>query len=194
MARLVAALAALCLLLQGCGGSPHASFRATDITGADFARDFSLRDPDGKTRTLAEFKGKVVVVFFGYTHCPDACPTTLAEIRTALRTLGAAGEQVQVVLVTVDPERDTPAALRQYTGAFGPRFLGLTGTPEQVAAAAREFKIVVQKNPGTAPDSYTVDHTAGSYVFDRQGRVRLFVGYGAGAEVFAHDLGELLKG
>lgn len=135
-----------------------------------------------------------MAVFFGYTHCPDACPTTLGELRAALKMLGPKAAEVQVLLVSVDPERDKPAVLREYAGAFGPNFLGLWGNPEETAAVTREFKIVVQKNAGSTPESYTVDHTAGTYVFDRSGRVRLFVGYGQGAEVFAHDIGELLKG
>jgi protein SCO1/2 len=186
--------------LAGCdkGTSPAAdgtaggSFRAVDITGADYAQELGLPDADGKVRTLAEFRGKVVVVFFGFTHCPDVCPTTLAEIATVRQALGADGARVQAVFVTVDPERDTPELLRSYVGGFGTDFVALRGTPEQTAALARSFKVFYAKAPGKTPDTYTVDHTAGSYVFDTRGRVRLFTRYGTGVEALTADLRRLL--
>lgn len=160
--------------LSGCSGS-GASFKNTDITGADYGKDFSLTDHTGKTRTLADFRGKVVVVFFGYIHCPDVCPTTLAELKVARDQLGEDGKRVQVVFVSVDPERDTRELLASYVPAFDPSFVGLYGDAAATARVAKEFKVFYQKAPGTTPDSYTVDHTAGSYVFDPQGRLRLLV-------------------
>ncbi|MGH8631551.1 MAG: SCO family protein [Burkholderiales bacterium] len=174
-------------------GCERSAFRSTDVSGAPFGRDFQLVDHNGKTRRLADFRGKVVVVFFGFTHCPDVCPTTLAELAAAKRRLGADAARVQVLLVTVDPQRDTPQVLSQYVTAFDPDFLGMSGSPQQIAAVAREFKVVYQKVEGKQPDSYTVDHSAGTFVFDPQGRLRLYVSYGQGAEVFAHDIALLLK-
>jgi len=165
------------MMIAGCSGSAP-SFKNTDITGADYGKDFILRDHTGKTRTLADFRGKAVVMFFGYTRCPDVCPTTLAELKVAKEQLGEDGKRLQVLFVTVDPERDTPKLLAAYVGAFDPSFLGLYGDDAATARVAKEFKVFYQKAPGKAPDSYTVDHTAGSYVFDPQGRLRLFARYG----------------
>ncbi len=185
-------LLVLLLALGACQqGKP--GFRATDITGAEFGRDFALADHTGRPRTLADFRGKVVVMFFGFTHCPDVCPTTLAELAVAVKKLGPDGDRVQVLLVTVDPERDTPQILSQYVTAFDPRFLGLRGTAEETARVAKEFKIIYQKVAGARPDSYTMDHSAGTYVFDPQGRLRVYVSYGQGPEVFAHDIALLLQ-
>jgi protein SCO1/2 len=186
-------LAALLLigLLLACDRGP--SFRSTDITGADFGKGFHLLDHNGQLRTLYDFRGKVVVVFFGFTHCPDVCPTTLAELARAVKQLGPDGERVQVLMVTVDPERDTPEILKQYVTALDPRFVGLTGDPDAIARTAREFKVFYQKNPGATPGAYSVDHSSGSYVFDPQGRLRLLMTYGQGADVFAHDIAQLLK-
>jgi protein SCO1/2 len=185
-------LLVLLLALGACQqGKP--GFRATDITGADFGRDFALADHTGKPRALADFRGRVVVMFFGFTHCPDVCPTTLAELATAVKKLGTDADKVQVLLVTVDPERDTPQVLSQYVTAFDPRFLALHGTAEETARVAKEFKIIYQKVAGARPDSYTMDHSAGTYIFDTQGRLRLYVSYGQGPEVFAHDIALLLK-
>ncbi len=187
----------LCLLLVllalGACQQGKARFRATDITGADFGRDFALTDHTGTPRALAHFRGRVVVMFFGFTHCPDVCPTTLAELAAEVKKLGADGDKVQVLMVTVDPERDTPQVLSQYVTAFDPRFLALRGTAEETARVAKEFKILYQKVAGARPDSYTMDHSAGTYVFDTQGRLRLYVSYGRGPEVFAHDIALLLK-
>ncbi|MEK8049851.1 SCO family protein [Ideonella sp. DXS22W] len=175
----------------GAGGS-RASFKGVDITGADYARQLNLNDPDGKARTLAEFKGKLVVVFFGYTQCPDVCPTTMGELAEVKRSLGSDGAKVQGIFVTVDPERDTAELLKAYVANFGPDMLGLRGTPEQTQAAAKEFKVFFSRVPGKTDTSYTIDHTAGSYVFDTQGRVRLFVRYGGGGKALAEDLKTLL--
>jgi protein SCO1/2 len=164
-------------VFAGCSGS-GASFKNTDITGADYGKDLALTDHTGKMRTLADFRGKVVVVFFGYMHCPDVCPTTLAELKVVKEQLGEDGGRLQVLFVTLDPERDTPKLLAAYAPAFDPSFLGLYGDTAATARVAKEFKVFYQKVPGKTPDSYTVDHTAGSYVFDPQGRLRLFVRQG----------------
>jgi len=177
--------------LAACNGSGP-SFKNTDITGADYGRDFTLTDHNGKTRTLADFRGKVVVVFFGYTRCPDVCPTTLADLKVAREQLGEDGKRVQVLFVTVDPERDTPQLLAKYVPAFDPSFLGLYGDASATARVAKEFKVFYQKSPGKTPDSYTVDHTAGSYVFDPQGRLRLLVRQGNVPNLVA-DLKTLLS-
>ncbi len=203
--RLIIAATAIAALgtLAGCdklgistpgtaGGGSSGSFRSIDITGADYAKELGLPDVDGKVRTLAEFKGKVTIVFFGFTQCPDVCPTTLAEIATIRGQLGADGARIQPVFVTVDPERDTTEVLKAYVASFGPDVVALRGTPEQTAALARSFKVFYAKVPGKTADTYTVDHTAGSYVFDAKGRVRLFTRYGMGAEALTADLKKLL--
>lgn len=178
-------------LLAACTPSEPA-FKSTDITGADYGKHFALTDHHGKPRTLADFKGKVVVVFFGYTQCPDVCPTTMTELAEVKRSLGADGARVVGVFISVDPERDTGELLKAYMANFGADFVGLRGTPEQVAQAAKEFKVFYAKVPGKTETSYTVDHTAGSYVFDAQGRIRLFTRYGSGAKALADDLKLLL--
>jgi protein SCO1/2 len=192
-----AVLAAFALgLLAGCdrlsGRASKPSFKAVDITGAQYARELALPDADGKMRTLADFKGKVTLVFFGFTQCPDVCPTTLAELAAVKRQLGKDGDRLQGVFVSVDPERDTPEILRAYMASFDPAFIALRGTPEQTQAVAKNFKVFYAQVPGKTEGSYTVDHTAGTYVFDAQGKVRLFVRYGSGAEALAHDLKLLL--
>ena len=176
----------------GSSGAGGASFKGVDITGAEYARSLNLPDQNGQPRTLADFKGKVTVVFFGYTQCPDVCPTTLAELAQVKKALGPDGDRVQGVFVSVDPERDTPEVLKAYMASFDPAFVALRGTPEQTTAAAKEFKVFYAKVPGKTEGSYTMDHTAGSYVFDPSGRVRLFVRYGAGAEALTADLKALL--
>jgi protein SCO1/2 len=185
---------ALALLSAGCDklASKPAAFQNTDLTGLDYAKGFSLTDHTGKARTLADFRGKVVVLFFGYTQCPDVCPTTMAEMAAVMKELGAAADEVQVLFVTLDPERDTQALLASYVPAFDKRFLGLRGTLDQTAQTAKEFKVFVAKVPGKEPGSYTVDHTAGSYVFDKEGRVRLFLRHGQGPAPIVHDLRQLL--
>ena len=189
--RLFAAVLAAALI-AGCGPSGP-SFKNTDITGANFARELSLTDHTGKPRTLADFRGKVVVVFFGYVRCPDVCPTTLAELKSIVEELGDQGKGVQVLFVTVDPERDTRELLAQYVPSFHPDFLGLYGDKEQIAKTAKEFKVYYQKVPGSKPDNYSMDHTAGSYVFDPSGRIRLLVGHSQ-AGTLAADIRTLLKG
>lgn len=172
--RALSTLVLAAVALAGCSGSGP-SFKNTDITGADYGKDFTLTDHTGKTRTLADFRGKILVVFFGYTYCPDVCPTTLADLKIAKEQLGRDGARVQVVFVTVDPDRDTRKLLANYVSAFDPSFIGLYGDVAGTARVAKEFKVFYQKVPGKTPGSYTVDHTAGSYVFDSQGRLRLFV-------------------
>ena len=195
--------AAVLLLAAGCGekagsgavsGGPKASFKSVDITGAEYARKLELPDADGKTRSLSEFKGKVVVVFFGFTQCPDVCPTTMAELAQVRRALGSEGEKLQGVFVTVDPERDTAAVLKAYLENFNAGFIGLRGSAEQTQATAREFKVFFVKNPGKTETSYTVDHTAGAYIFDTQGRIRLFSRYNSGGpKALEEDIRALLR-
>jgi len=186
----VACLAAL----AGCGqDSDKPKFQLTDITGVSWGKKLELTDHDGKRRTLEDFKGKVVVLFFGFTHCPDACPTTLAELATVAKELGPDAQRMQVLIVTVDPERDTPEVLRKYVPSFNPSFLGLYGTPAETTAAAKEFKVYFNKQPQPG-GGYTVDHSAGTFVLDAQGRLRLFGQYGAGAKALLHDIRLLLDG
>jgi protein SCO1/2 len=177
--------------LAGCGGSGP-SFKSTDITGADYGKDFALTDHTGKARTLGDFRGKVVVMFFGYTRCPDVCPITLAELKAVKEQLGEEGKRLQVVFVTVDPERDTQKLLAEYVPAFDPSFLGLYGDPAGIAKVAKDFRVFYQKSPGKTPESYTVDHTAGSYIFDPQGRLRLFARHGNAGNLLA-DIRTLLR-
>lgn len=192
--RLVAAAAASALLLALAACAPEGpKFKTSDVTGASFGRDFALTDANGKARTLADFRGKAVVVFFGYTQCPDVCPTTLATLAEAMKQLGADADRVQVLFVTIDPARDTAELLRNYVPAFDQRFLGLYGDDDATQRVAREFKIIYQKQPGSTPETYTMDHSAGTYIFDAQGRLRLFVNHGQGPEVFAHDLRAILR-
>ncbi len=175
--------------------SPKPSFKNVDITGSKaFGTDFSLLDSDGKVRTLADFKGKAVVMFFGYTQCPDICPTTLTEMQQVMTLLGPQADKVQVLFVTVDPARDTAAILKQYVPAFDSRFLGLRPADEAaLEKVTKDFKIYYKKVSGTSPGSYTMDHTAGSYAFDPEGHLRLYIKHAQGAEILAQDLKELLK-
>ena len=186
-------IAAMAIILVAC--SPKPEFKNIDITGSTaFGKDFSLLDPDGNTRTLADFKGKVVVIFFGYTQCPDICPTTLTEMQQAMTLLGPQSDKVQVLFVTVDPDRDTAAILKQYVPSFDSRFLGLRPADEAALEnVAKDFKIYYKKVPGKNPGSYTMDHMAGSYAFDPQGRLRLYIKHAQGPETLAHDLKELMK-
>jgi protein SCO1/2 len=188
-------LSATGTLLAGCDkllpGS-KASFKGIDITGADYGRGLSLPDQRGQLRTMADFKGKVTVVFFGYTQCPDVCPTTMAELAQVKKALGKDGERVQGVFISVDPERDTPDRLKAYVESFDPGFIALRGTPEQTMAAAKDFRVYYAKVAGKTEGSYTMDHTAGSYIFDASGRLRLFTRYGTGAEALKSDLQALL--
>lgn len=194
VARRTVALAmvtTLVVVLSACGDQ-GVKFQGSDITGLKVGGEFSMPDHTGRVRALNEFKGKVVVLFFGYTQCPDVCPTTLSEVAAALKALGPKASDVQVLFVTVDPERDTRELLAQYVPAFNPTFLGLRGSPVELETTAKLFKVFYQKNP-TPSGGYTMDHTAGTFVFDRQGRIRVLISYGAGASVVAHDIGQLLR-
>jgi protein SCO1/2 len=185
-ATLVACLLAAC--------SPDAQkFKSIDITGADYAKGFALADHNGAQRTLADFKGKVVVVFFGFTQCPDVCPTALADLAEVKRLLGPQGDKLQGLFVSVDPERDTAEVLKAYMTNFDPGFLALRPTAEQLPEVAKAFKIFYKKVEGPTPTSYTMEHSAGSYVFDPQGRVRLYTRQAVGAQGLAEDLALLLK-
>ena len=180
-----------CLAISGCEREAP-KFQLTDVTGVPFGKKLDLTDHNGKRRTLEDFKGKVVVLFFAFTHCPDACPTTLAELATVARELGPDAQRMQVLVVTVDPERDTPDVLRQYVPSFNPAFLGLYGTAEETSATAKEFKVYYQKQPQPG-GSYTVDHSAGVFIFDKAARLRLFGQYGAGAKALLHDIRVLMN-
>lgn len=184
---------ALLLPLAACSDQ-SAPFNAIDITGIQgYGTDIRLTDHTGKPRTLADFRGKVVAVFFGFTHCPDVCPTTLADMRTVMSQLGADAERLQVLFVSVDPKRDTPDLLSRYVPSFHPSFIGLTGSADAVAKVASDFKIFVREQPGKTPETYTVDHSAGMLVFDPAGRLRLFVNNGMPPEKMAPDFKRLLK-
>ncbi len=168
-------------------------FRGVDISQVDYARDFApLADQFGKARSIQDFKGKVVVVFFGYTQCPDVCPTSMQELAEVKKMLGKDGDRLQGIFVTVDPERDTPEVLKAYMANFDPSFLALYGSPEQLAAVAKDFKIYYKKVDGKTPTSYTMDHSAGSYVYDTAGRLRIYNRYGSGAQALAADVKALL--
>lgn len=168
-------------------------FQSVDLTGAEYATGFSLTDHNGQVRTLKDFAGKVVVVFFGFTQCPDVCPTTMAELAQVKKLLGADGDKLQAVFVSVDPERDTPEILKAYMGNFDPSFVALRPTPTQLADLAKDFKVFYKRVDGKTPGSYSMDHTAGSYVFDGNGKIRLFTRYGGGAEMLASDVKLLIK-
>ncbi|WP_312303800.1 SCO family protein [Pulveribacter sp.] len=182
---------AAAVFLAAC--SPKAaSFQGVDVTGADYARDLPLTDQHGQRRSLKDFAGKVVVVFFGYTQCPDVCPTSMSELAEVKQALGADGERLQGIFVTVDPERDTPEVLKAYMASFDPSFIALRGTPEELAAVAKDFKIYYKRVEGSTPTSYTMDHSAGNYVYDPAGRLRLYHRYGSGAQALAADVRALL--
>jgi protein SCO1/2 len=169
------------------------TFNAIDLTGADYAQGFELKDHHGQLRTMADFKGKVVVVFFGYTQCPDFCPTTLTEWVQVKKALGDKGEQLQAVFITVDPERDTPDMLKAYMGNFDPTFLALVPTLDTLPALAKSYKMYYKKVSGSTPTSYTMDHQAGTYIYDTEGRVRLYARYGLGPQAMAQDIAKLMK-
>jgi len=169
------------------------SFAAIDITGADYAKGFELTDHNGQVRHLTDFAGKIVVMFFGYTQCPDVCPTSMAELAEVKKALGPDGDKLQGIFVTVDPARDTPELLKAYMGNFDPTFLAMYATPEKLAALAKDFKVYYKKVDGKTPTSYTMDHSAGSYVFDTKGQLRLFTRYGSGAPALIADIKLLLK-
>ena len=164
----------------------------TDITGADFANTLNLTDHTGKQRQLADFKGKAVVLFFGYTHCPDVCPTTMADLASAMKLLGKRSDEVQVLFVTLDPERDTQQVLAQFVPSFDPRFLGLYGTPQQTSETAKNFKIFYGKQKQAGKSGYTIDHSAGVYAFDKAGKIRVYIKFGQKPVEIAHDLEQIL--
>ena len=178
------------LLLILLGGCSKPEFKGADISNGPIGGDFKLIDHHGKPRSLQDFKGKVVVLFFGFTQCPEVCPTTLSELKSAMQQLGEKANRVQVLFVTVDPERDSQTILAAYVPAFDSRFIGLRGNDSQLADIAQKYKIIYQKQP--QGDSYTMDHTAGSYLIDPEGKTRIMINYGAGAAVFEHDLDLLL--
>lgn len=180
-------------LLGGCdSGAPKQAFELTDISGAEFGRNFRLTDHNGQTRTLDDFRDKVVVVFFGYIFCPDVCPTTMGELALVMKELGPDAARVQVLFITVDPERDTPELLAKYVPGFHPSFLGLYGDAETTKRTAKDFKIFYQKQPMSG-GGYTIDHSAGTYIYDISGRLRLFSAYGQGAQKLLHDIRMLLQ-
>lgn len=192
LAALICLLAAA--LAGGCGEKAQPPrFKLTDVSGAGFGKALDLTDHNGKPRTLADFRGKVVTVFFGFTHCPDVCPTTLVEMARVMKELGADADRLQVLFVTVDPERDTQQLLAQYVPSFHPGFLGLYGDLDATARAAKEFKIYYNKQPAKG-GSYSVDHSAGTFILDREGRLRLFAQYGQGPAALLHDIRLLLSG
>ena len=169
-------------------------FKSIDMTGADYAKDFALPDQNGQTRSVKDFAGKVVVVFFGFTQCPDVCPTSMTELAGIKKSLGADGSKLQAVFISVDPERDTPEILKAYMGNFDPTFLALRPSMEQLPALAKDFKIYYKKVEGRTATSYSMDHSAGNYIYDTQGRLRLYNRYGSGSEGLTHDIRLLLKG
>lgn len=194
--RAAAALAAAVLFLAGCDKllpNARSPFNGVDVTGSAIGGDFRLVDHDGKSRSLADFRGKVVVVNFGYTHCPDVCPTTLADFAAALKRLGGERDRVQVLFITVDPKRDPPELLRQYVPAFDPGFIGLWGDEAATEKVTKQFHVYARAREGKSPGEYTVDHSAQSFVLDAQGRARLVIGYGMEPEKIASDLRLLLN-
>ncbi len=191
---MLALVAGFVCALAACGKLGGESFKATDVTGAPWGKALTLTDHTGHPRSIADFKGKAVAVFFGYAQCPDVCPTTMALLADVRKKLGADEDKLQVLFVTVDPERDTREVLAAYVPAFDPTFVGLTGTPEQIAQAAKEFRVFYTKSPGPTPTSYTVDHTSGVFIFDPAGRLRLFGAPTLSADDYVHDIKLLLAG
>ncbi len=183
----------LILAVTACKPSAQQSqFSATDISGADFAQALNLTDHTGAPRALADFKGKVVALFFGYTHCPDVCPTTMADLKQAMKLLGAQSDDVQVLFVTLDPERDTREVLAQYVPSFDPRFIGLYGTKDEIAKVTDDFKIFASRVQNSGRSGYTIDHSAGVYLYDKTGKIRLYVAYGEKPAVIAADIEKLM--
>jgi protein SCO1 len=188
----ILAVAAAGAALSACTESKP-QFKAIDITGADYAKDFQLPDHNGQQRSMKDFKGKAVVVFFGFTQCPDVCPTSMAELAEVKKLLGKDGDKLQGIFITVDPQRDTPEVLKAYMGNFDPTFLALVPTPDALAQVAKDYKVHYKKVDGKTATSYTMDHSAGSYVYDPAGNVRLYTRYGSGAQALASDIQLLLK-
>ncbi|ULR87831.1 MULTISPECIES: SCO family protein [unclassified Comamonas] len=172
-----------------------ADFNAIDLTGSkEYGQDFSMPDQHGQRRSMADFKGKVVLVFFGFTQCPDVCPTTLGDLAAVKQKLGAKGEKLQVIFASVDPARDTPEILQAYLANFDPSFLALRGSDEETAKMAKDFKVYYKRVEGQTPGSYTMDHTAGDYIFDPEGRLRLYSRYGTPVDTLAKDIEQLIDG
>jgi protein SCO1/2 len=184
---------AFLLMLTACNPAKESvSFKATDITGADFSKTLTLTDHNGKLRSMSDFAGKVVVLFFGYTHCPDVCPTTMSDLKQTMKLLGEKSDEVQVLFVTVDPERDTQEVLAKFVPSFDKRFIGMRGNAEETADTLKNFKIFYAKVPGKSANDYTVDHSAGMYVFDKSGKIRLYMGYGQKPVEMVSDIKQLL--
>ncbi|MGE8494156.1 SCO family protein [Comamonas sp.] len=188
-----AMLASAAGVLTAC--KSKADFNAIDLTGSkEYGQDFSMPDQHGQRRSMADFKGKVVLVFFGFTQCPDVCPTTLGDLAAVKQKLGAKGDKLQVIFASVDPSRDTPEILKAYLANFDPSFLALRGSDEETAKMAKDFKVYYKRVEGQTPGSYTMDHTAGDYIFDPQGRLRLYSRYGTPVETLAKDIEQLIDG
>jgi protein SCO1/2 len=190
--RRILLLTTCALFFQACAPDKP-TFKAIDLTGADYAQGFELKDQFGQERTLADFKGQVVVVFFGFTQCPDFCPTTLTEWVQVKKALGEKGKKLQAVFITVDPERDQPEVLKEYMANFDPSFLALIPSMEELPSLAKSYKIYYKKVPGPTPTSYTMDHQAGTYIYDTEGQLRLYARYGLGPVAVTEDIGKLLK-
>ena len=186
-------LAGTLALFSACTEQTKPQFKAIDVTGADYAKNFALTDHNGQARTLKDFTGKIVVIFFGFTQCPDVCPTSMAELAEVKKLLGADGDKVQGLFITVDPERDTPEVLKAYMSNFDPTFLALYATLDKLPALAKDYKVYYKKVDGKTPTSYTMDHSAGSYIYDTKGNLRLYTRYGSGAAALASDIQLLLK-
>ena len=192
MMRALAALAAVAILAAGCGERAASPFKGVDVTGSDIHSDLRLKDAEGKARAMADFRGKVVVVLFGYTHCPDVCPTSLANLAKAVKQLGGDGTRVQVVFISVDPKRDTPELLREYTKAFNPAFIALTGDRAAIEGVAKDLKVYAAVKESDDPAKYEVEHSGQMFVFDGQGRVRLVLPPSMPSADIASDLKVLL--
>jgi len=190
--RRLAAFLFILAFVAGCAPEGP-KFTGSDVTGSSLGKDFALVDHTGKPRTLADYKGKAVVIFFGYTQCPDVCPTTMSTLAEAMKQLGPDADRVQVLFVTVDPDRDTQALLAEYVPAFDKRFAGLRGDAAATEKVAKEFKVIYQKQPGATPETYTVDHSAGVFLYDPQGRLRVYMSHGQSPQAYVHDLRELLR-
>jgi len=189
---LLVGLSAL-VLLSGCSSKIEPEFLSTNITNASFGKDFKLSDHNGDIRSLANFKGKVVVLFFGYTNCPDICPSIMGKLAGAIKKLGNDGSHVQVLFISVDPEHDTPALLKQYVSTFNPTFLGLSGDLQTTRNIAKKFKVAFKKQTGITQGKYLMDHSTGVYIFDLEGKLRLYVNSGTNMDIISHDILELLR-
>lgn len=192
MKKILWVLLALCLCACGAENKPKISLVGTDITGADFAKDFNLLDHHGEKRQLKDYLGKTVVMFFGYTHCPDVCPTTMADMANAMKLLGDQANKVQVIFITLDPERDTQEVLAKYVPSFDKRFVGLYGNSAQIAETAKTYKVFSEKQVETGKSGYTIDHSAGSYVYDKNGKIRIYFKYGQKPNEIASDLKQIM--